>query len=110
MKFKSTTSKINILLVEIVNRNFGDTVIADNTAYLLQRALPMTSRSRFAIQHYNIFTEDYEMVSRADLIIFDGGGIIKYKWEKFYYYTSRILECAQEHKIPVYFCGVGGRL
>ena len=107
MKFKSTTSKINILLVEIVNRNFGDTVIADNTAYLLQRALPMTSRSRFAIQHYNIFTEDYEMVSRADLIIFDGGGIIKYKREKFYYYISKILECAQGHDIPVYFCGVG---
>ena len=107
MKKSAVTAKINILLVEIVNRNFGDAVIADNTYYLLQRAIPLRSHSRYTIQHYNIFTEDYEMVSKSDIIVFDGGGIIKYKYEKFYYYISQILERAQEHEIPVYFCGVG---
>lgn len=107
MKKVAVTSKVNILLVEIVNRNFGDGVIADNTCYLLQHTLPFFSRSHYSIYHYNIFVEDYEMVSKADIIIFDGGGIIKYKREKFYYHITKILECAQEHEIPVYFCGVG---
>lgn len=103
----SIHSKINILLVEIVNRNFGDTVIADNTYALLQRALPRSSREQYVIHHYNFYSEDDTMISAADLIVFDGGGIIKFKREKFYFYIARILEKAQERNIPVYFSGVG---
>lgn len=103
----SIHSKINILLVEIVNRNFGDTVIADNTYALLQRALPRSSREQYVIHHYNFYSEDDAMISAADLIVFDGGGIIKFKREKFYFYIAHILEKAQERNIPVYFSGVG---
>lgn len=103
----SIHSKINILLVEIVNRNFGDTVIADNTYALLQRALPRSSREQYVIHHYNIYSEDDAMISAADLIVFHGGGVIKFKYEQFYRYVSEILECAEKHNIPVYFCGVG---
>ena len=103
----SMRSKINILLVEIIDRNLGDTVIAENVYYLLQRALPRSSRERYVIHHYNIASEDSAMLSAADLIIFDGGGVLKFKQEKYYYYVSQILECAQKNNIPVYFCGVG---
>lgn len=100
-------SKVNILLVEIINRNLGDTVIAENTFSLLQRALPKFRKGQYVIHHYNLSSEDRDMVSAADLIIFDGGGVIKFKQEKWYYYVWQILEWAQERNIPTFFCGVG---
>lgn len=99
--------KINILLVEIVNRNLGDMVIAESTSYLVQRALPYFLRKHCVLRHYNIASEDYEMVQTADLIIFVGGGIIKYRQEKLYPYVEAIVDCAREWQIPVYFNCVG---
>lgn len=103
--FKS--SKVNIVLVEIINCNLGDAVIADSTYYLLQRALPFLHKGRYAISRYNIFSDDYEMIFHADLIVFAGGGIIKYKNENLYEPISKIIECATENDIPVYFNAVG---
>ena len=76
--------KIMILLVQIVNRNLGDTVIADNAEYLVQQALPRIGGRHYVLQYYDIQSEDYELVRAADLIIFGGGGLIKYKQEKLY--------------------------
>lgn len=104
---KAHTSVINVLLVEIINRNMGDCVIADSTSYLLKKSFPQGKENRYVIQRYNVFSEDYRMVACADLIVFPGGGVIKFKQEKFYYYISKILECAREYRIPVYFCSVG---
>ena len=71
--------KVNILLVQIVNRNLGDTVIADNAAYLIKQSLPYFTKKHYRLQLYDIQSEDYELVREADLIIFDGGGLIKYQ-------------------------------
>lgn len=100
-------AKVNIVLVEIINRNLGDAVIADTTYYLLQKALPFWTRDKYNICRYDILSQDYELISRADMVIFAGGGIIKYKIEDFYRYVSKILDCANEHDIPVYFNAVG---
>lgn len=99
--------KVNILLVQIVNRNLGDAVIADNAEYLIRQALPRLSIRHYVLQRYDIKSEDYERIKAADLIIFAGGGLVKYKQEKFHVYVPQILECAQAHDIPVFFNSVG---
>lgn len=99
--------KVNILLVQIVNRNLGDQVIADNAEYLVRQALPRLAGRHYVLQHYDIQSEDYELVRAADLIIFDGGGLIKYRQEEFHRHVPAILGCAQECDIPVFFNSVG---
>ncbi len=99
--------KVIVLLVEIINRNLGDEVIADNAAYLAQRAFPLLAGRHYVLQRYSIQSEDFEMVKAADMVIFDGGGLIKYKQESFHTYVPDLLDCAQENGIPVYFHCVG---
>ncbi len=99
--------KVKILLVQIVNRNLGDQVIADNAAYLVRQALPRLTRQHYVLQYYDIQSEDEELLKTADLIIFAGGGLIKYRQEQFYRYVPPILECASQYGIPVYFNCVG---
>lgn len=100
-------NKVKILLVQIVNRNLGDQVIADNAAYLIRQALPRLMERHYVIQHYDIQSEDYEMAKTADLIIFDGGGLIKYRQEEFHVYVPALLDYARDHSIPVFFNCVG---
>lgn len=99
--------KVVILLVEIINRNLGDAVIADNAAYLAEKGIPFWLRRHFILQRYKIDSHDFEMIKAADMVIFAGGGIIKYKYEHFYEFISEIIQCAQEYDIPVYFNSVG---
>ena len=106
-KKKENLRKLNILLIEIVNRNLGDNVIADNTEYILMKVLPQYVKEEYKVYRYNIYSEDYELLRKADLLVFAGGGLIKYKQEFFYYYTSEILRVAEEQQIPVFFNCVG---
>lgn len=99
--------KVNILLVQIVNRNLGDTVIADNAAWLVRQAVPYFLKQHYVLWLYDIQSEDYELVRQADLIIFGGGGLVKYRQENFHIYVPGLLECAREYDIPVYFNSVG---
>ncbi len=99
--------KVKILLIQIVNRNLGDQVIADNASWLVRQALPRLTGRHYVLQHYDIQSEDYELLQTADLIIFAGGGLIKYQQEQFHVYVPQILECANACNIPVYFNCVG---
>ena len=99
--------KVKILLIQIVNRNLGDQVIADNAAYLVRQALPRLTGRHYMLQNYDIQSEDYELLKTADLIVFAGGGLIKYRQEDFHAYVPAILECADNEGIPVYFNCVG---
>ena len=98
---------IRVVLVEIMNHNLGDSVIADTTAFLLHRISSRPFSPKIRIIPYNIYHHDPALLSRADLIIFAGGGIIKYRYENFYTLISQVLQIAQEHNIPVFFNGVG---
>ena len=98
---------LRIVMVQIINRNLGDGVIADCAEYLIKKAIPHKYKNAYTLFPYNIYSEDYEIIRHADLIIFAGGGIIKYKYEKFYIYITNILNQAQLYHIPVLFNGVG---
>lgn len=98
---------IKIMLACIVNHNFGDSVIADNTSYLLKQIQHLMPLRRMEIIPYNILSRDLSQISYVDAIIFAGGGIIKYKYEKYHEILPEILEVAQDKNIPVYFNSVG---
>lgn len=71
---KESKNKINIVLVEYINRNLGDTAIAECTKYLLEEAIGFGNKQYF-IHEYNMYSEDIDFIQRADLIIFAGGGV-----------------------------------
>ena len=71
----SMRSKINILLVEIIDRNLGRHCYCRKCILFITAHTPRSSRERYVIHHYNIASEDSAMLSAADLIIFDGGGV-----------------------------------
>lgn len=97
-----TRRKLNIVLVEYINRNLGDTVLAECAAYFLKKAVKEVGISDFVIHEYNMYLEDMELIRRADLIVFAGGGLIKYKREQFYHYVPQIIETAEKNQIPVF--------
>lgn len=103
----SRENKIKILLVRITNRNFGDSVIADNTRYLIEHSLPYFSRKRYEIFDYAINTEDLAQIKYVDAIIFAGGGLIKFRQEQLYRQVSEIIMEAQKYEIPVMLNAVG---
>ena len=92
-----------ILLVRLINRNYGDTVIADNTAFLIKKALS----SRAVILDYDLRSRDVFQVKYCDAVIFAGGGLIKFKGEDFEQYISEIIASAEEFDVPVFFNAVG---
>lgn len=100
-------NKINIVLVEYINRNLGDSAIAECTKYIVDTAAKQSFIGSYIISEYNMYQRDMSFISKADLIIFAGGGLFKYKRELFYSYIPQIIETAQEKDIPVYFNCVG---
>lgn len=99
--------RVNIVLVEYINRNLGDTAIAECARVFLEEALKRAGIENYCIQEYNMYSEDMEFIRHADVIIFAGGGLIKYKRENFYKYVPDIIEVAEKYDIPVYFNCVG---
>lgn len=61
------------------------------------------------------FTDEYlinkkyykNKIKQSDLIIFVGGGIVKYKYQNFYHYINYITKIADKTKIPVGLNAVG---
>ncbi len=104
---RTVKNSYTVLLVQIVNRNLGDAVIADNTAFLLQKALPKHLQKQTRILRYNIQSKDRLPLTVADAIVFAGGGLIKFKQEHFYEDVIRILEEANTLHIPVFLNAVG---
>ena len=102
MKISFENRKINIVLVEYINRNLGDTVIAECAKFFVQEALHDAQISNYMIHEYNMYQRDMEYIRNADVIIFAGGGLIKYKREYFYQYVPEIINIAQENDIPVF--------
>ncbi len=107
MKKQAAFSPWKILLVQIVNRNLGDAVIADNAEYLLRKALPKEQQKTAKIFRYNIGSAEPLSVQFADAVVFAGGGLIKFKQEQFYEPVIQVLEEAEKHHVPVFFNSVG---
>lgn len=101
------TSKVNIVLVGIYNRNLGDQVIQRCTEYFVKKYIPFRLRKKVQICHYNFYEEDYDAFDYADMILFVGGGLIKFRQEKFHQYIPQILAKAHQRQIPVFFNATG---
>lgn len=99
--------RVNIVLVEYINRNLGDTVIAECTRFFLEEALEQAGIENYRIQAYNMYSKDMTFIRFADAVIFAGGGLIKYKRENFHRYIPDIIEVTEKYNIPVYFNCVG---
>lgn len=99
--------KIKILLVQITNKNFGDSVIADNTRYLIKRAFPRWKKDQYDILDYAINTEDLVQVRYVDAVIFAGGGLVKFRQENLYRQVSELIMEAQKYEVPVCLNAVG---
>lgn len=88
------------------NTNLGDGVIAQCTRYLLQKIISELG-IECTIDSLDIIEDNYNHIFNYDLLIFAGGGIIKYQYQKFYDYISKIIAIAEKHQIPVLFNAVG---
>ena len=99
--------KVRILLVQITNKNLGDSVIADNTRFLLKRASRCSLWKKYEILDYAINTEDLLQIQYADAIVFAGGGLIKFRQENLYKQVSEIIMEAQKYGVPVFLNSVG---
>lgn len=98
--------KKKLALVEVLNRNMGDAVIADCTERLLRgkiskRGLPVN------VIRYDIASGDFGLLEEADGILFAGGGILKFRQEEFDRRIVEIVRFADERQIPVFFNAVG---
>jgi polysaccharide pyruvyl transferase WcaK-like protein/glycerophosphoryl diester phosphodiesterase len=98
---------VKILLVQITNKNFGDSVIADNTRYLLQKITSHRFLRKYEILDYAINTEDLGQVRYVDAIVFAGGGLVKFRQEKLYRQVSELIMEAQKYGVPVFLNAVG---
>ena len=99
---------VKICLVCIVNRNFGDAVIADCAEGMIRRCIPRKYRNNYRIIRYNMKRDDPLLIKNSDMVIFAGGGIIKYHHEKYMYENiPKIISWAKEGNTPVYFNSVG---
>jgi len=97
-----------ILMIGLKNgENLGDVIINDCTVYLVRNILEELDYTDYEIISIDMMDGDYSLIENMDLVIFTGGGIIKYKYQKFYRYIDEITNLAQQKGVPVIFNAVG---
>ena len=101
------SKRVRILLVQIVNHNLGDAVIADNTEYILKKAMRKAGLRRGCILRHDIASQDYSVLPYVQAIVFAGGGLIKFQQEHFYQNVIDLVNEANRLQIPVFFNSVG---
>ncbi len=100
-------NKLKICLVTVVNRNFGDGMIAGCTEDMIKKNIPEKYKDHYQIIRYDIKRDDPILIKSCDMVIFAGGGMIKYQVEGIDVYVEKIIDWASEAEIPVYFNAVG---
>lgn len=88
------------------NTNLGDPVIAACTSYLVRKAV-QELELECMIEQMDMMEEQFDNLSLYDMLIFAGGGLIKYQYQKFYQYIEEITRIADAYSIPVLMIGVG---
>lgn len=109
---KKQSPEIKVLIAGLVNcSNLGDVVIADCTAYLLKKAAAEAKAKKLKLNTIDIRKQkdkaSLNKVRNTDLVVFPGGGFIKYKQEKFPEEMGRIVSRAEHYGIPVMYNAVG---
>ncbi len=101
-----------VLIAGLVNgTNLGDVVIADCTAYLFRKAAAEAKLKKLKIATIDIRKQkdkaSLAKVRNSDLVVFPGGGFIKYKQENFPKEMGRIVTRAEHYGIPVMYNAMG---
>ena len=95
--------KLKILMVQTMNMNLGDSVLADNDCYLMKKAMGLRSCD---LLRYSISSRDFSQVKYVDAVVF-AGGIIKCTNENFWQYMPEIINEAQKYNVPVFLSAIG---
>lgn len=100
---------LRILIVGLKdNENLGDVVISETTEFLIKKVFNDLSISNYELNVIDMTNEkEYVYIDNSDLIIFAGGGILKYKYQNFHNYIDTITLLADNKNIPVVFNAVG---
>lgn len=92
-------------------RNLGDVVISDCVKYLLKKSAKKDGLNNVKISTLDIRRQkdkkNLNRVRNSDLVIFPGGGFIKYKAEKFPLEMGRVTDRAEHYGIPVMYNAMG---
>ena len=95
--------KLKILMVQTMNMNLGDTVLADNDCFLMKKAMGV---KRCDLLRYSISSRDFTQVKYVDAVVF-AGGILKCTNENFWQYMPEIIKEANKHNVPVFMSAIG---
>lgn len=95
--------KLKILMVQTMNMNLGDTILADNDCFLMKKAMGLRNCD---LLRYSISSRDFSQVKYVDAVVF-AGGIIKCTNENFWLYMPEIIREAQKHGVPVFLSAIG---
>lgn len=109
---KKQYPEIKVLLAGLMQcKNFGDVVISDCTSYMLKKAMKEAGEKKLKIIPLDIRRQkdkiNLNKVRNSDLVVFPGGGFIKYKQEKFPKEMGRIVDRAEHYGIPVMYNAMG---
>lgn len=95
----------------MLSRNLGDAVISDCASYLLKKAAEEAGIRKLRLSTIDIRRqrdkENLNKVRNSDLVVFPGGGFIKYKQEHFPEDMSRIISRAEHYGIPAMYNAMG---
>lgn len=95
--------KLKILMVQTMNMNLGDTILADNDCFLMKKAMGLRNCD---LLRYSISSRDFSQVKYVDAVVF-AGGIIKCTNENFWLYMPEIIKEAQKYDVPVFLSAIG---
>lgn len=92
-------------------RNLGDVVISDCVKYLIKKSAKKDGLKNIKISTLDIRRQkdakNLNRVRNSDLVVFPGGGFIKYKAEKFPLEMGRVTQRAEHYGIPVMYNAMG---
>ena len=92
-------------------RNLGDAVISDCVKYLIKKSAKKDGLNNVKLSTLDIRRQkdakNLNRVRNSDLVIFPGGGFIKFRQESLPGYMIRIMSRAEKYGIPVAFNAVG---
>lgn len=92
-------------------RNLGDVVISDCVKYLIKKSAKKDGLKNIKISTLDIRRQkdakNLNRVRNSDLVVFPGGGFIKYKAEKFPLEMGRVTQRAENYGIPVMYNAMG---
>lgn len=99
--FINIMTKINTKIFNILKKIANKTKMKKMYNYLDYISWYFTDEYKIFNKYYN------EKIKKADIIIFVGGGMIKYRYQNCYHYIDYVTKIADKNNIPVYLNAVG---